>query len=1088
MAQGIEVHARVIRQIYNNGDYYIFALIPTEKNDSIKLNSYGNFTVTGELGYLSMNKEYDFILKEGQTNQYGTSYSVIDVPSMKLEDLKKLSYEDKYEILKECTSSDKIAKNILEAYPDYIEIAVNQGADAIDTKKIYGVGKVYNNSYCRKLISKYKYYTFCRNTKMKDYDFSVSEAKALFDKYGTAEDIIKAMSINPYYNLIEICKRSFDNADELLREVRKDLIDSDIRTEALIMEILKRNEYDGNTRLKGTDLFHVAKEDYNCNNLIPKLKDVAIQSQLIYYDENTTDLSLMSTYIGECNIYDFVTRKTNEKPIISDEEIEQYRSKFNSLTDEQFGALQMLNKHEFSILAGSAGCVDRDTEFFNGNEWKKICDYKQGDKVLQYNDDGTGELVEPNYYIKLPCNKMYHFETKYGINQTLSADHTMIFNERHNHKIFRDELIEIKTEDFVRQTRQGIFPVHKDKFRTTFIYDGKGIDLSDVEIKIMCAVICDGSFQKGSPTSKRCRFHIKKDRKKEELKHLFIEANLDYIEHKSAAEGFTDFYVDVPRREKYFSSYWYNCSQHQLQIICDNILQWDGSCQRGRKNFSTTIKKTADFIQFAFSACGMRATIQTYDRRGEIKTTNKKIYQRKSIEYNISITDKTLVGLNHYHNNITPIEEVKTIDGFKYCFNVPSHKLILRRGDKIFITGNCGKTFTVNSLIQFCDEQGLSYTLLAPTGSAALRLHESTHRDAMTIHLKCLRDQDIHTDVLIVDECSMIDLKTFNMMINTISNDNIRVVLVGDKSQLTPVGIGCVFADLINSHKVPITELTKVFRYNDNGILYIATNTRQGRFCLDDNVVTHRKNSYSIGQMYHFYEMQNDDSVDESILEKINETYNKLLLKGVPKKDILILSAYNVGDCGVNKINSVIQAEVNPPSSQKKEFKKGRGVVFRVDDRVINTKNDYNAIPLDSYNQIEASNGVITGDDVPTTTLFNGQRGVVVEIRDKAMICDFEGEMIAIDRSKIQYIKLAYAITYHKSQGQEADYVISVVSPTQSRLLTRNLLYVGETRAKKAQYDIGTLDAMQQALSIDGIEIRDTWLNYLFQHSSIDNQ
>lgn len=674
---------------------------------------------------------------------------------MKLEDLKKLSYEDKYEILRECTSSDKIAKNILEAYPDYIEIAVNQGADAIDTKKIYGVGKVYNNSYCRKLISKYKYYTFCRNTKMKVYKFSVSEAKELFDKYTTAEDIIKAVNENPYYNLIEICKRSFDITDELLKEIRKDLIDSDIRTEALIMEILKRNEYDGNTRLKGTDLFHIVKEDYNCNNLVSKLKDVAVQSQLIYYDEDTTDLSLMSTYIGECNIYDFVMRKTNEKPIISDEEVEKYREKFESATDEQFSALQMLNKYEFSILAGSAGV---------------------------------------------------------------------------------------------------------------------------------------------------------------------------------------------------------------------------------------------------------------------------------------------------------------------------------------------GKTFTVNLLINFCDNQGLSYTLLAPTGSAALRLHESTHRDAMTIHLKCLRDQDIHTDVLIVDECSMIDLKTFNMMINTISNDNIRVVLVGDKSQLTPVGIGCVFADLINSHKVPIAELTKVFRYNDNGILYIATNTRQGRYCLEDDAVIHRKNTYSIGQMYHFYEMDNNDEVESDILDKVNDTYNKLLQKGIAQKDILILSAYNIGDCGVNKINSVIQAEVNPPSSQKKEFKKGRGVVFRIGDRVINNKNDYNAIPLESYNEIEASNGVLTQDDVSTTTLFNGQRGVVVEIRDKAMICDFEGEMIAIDRSKVQNIKLAYAITYHKSQGQEADYVISVVSPTQSRLLTRNLLYVGETRAKKAQYDIGTIDAMKQALSVDGIEIRDTWLNYLFQHDSINNK
>ena len=1002
--QTIEVRARVIRQIYNNGDYYIFALVPSERNNNIKLNSYGNFTVTGELGYLSLNKEYDFILREGQTNQYGTSYSVVDVPSMKLEDLKKLSYEDKYEILKECTSSDKIAKNILEAYPDYIEIAVNQGADAIDTKKIYGVGKVYNNSYCRKLISKYKYYTFCHNTKMKDYEFSVSEAKALFDKYGTAEDIIKAMSINPYYNLIEVCKRSFDNADELLKEVRKDLIDSDIRTEALIMEILKRNEYDGNTRLKGTDLFHVVKEDYNCDNLIPKLKDVAVQSQLIYYDDDTTDLSLMSTYIGECNIYDFVTRKIKESPIVDDSLIEKYRNLDGSeLSDEQLNAVRNFNKYSFTLLTGSAGCVDKDTEFFNGNEWKKISDYQDEDMVLQYTKDGKAELVRPNAYIKLPCDTMYFFGNN-EINQMLSDDHNMIFDD-HN------KLLEMKTNDFVKFFNDNSFNTDGLKFRTTFHYDGEGVDLTDDEIRRLCTRIFFGTY-------------------------------------------------------KLTPKHWYKYSHHQLQVFCDNFLRLNYR----NKHFYTINKYYADFIQFIFSSCGYKVAIDLYDNEYN--------------EYVITITKKTLVGLNKE----TEIKKVTTVDGYKYCFNVPSHMLVLRRDNRVFITGNCGKTFATKSIINFCDDNNLSYTLLAPTGSAALRLHESTHRDAMTIHLKCLRDQDIHTDVLIVDECSMIDLKTFNMMINTISNDNIRIVLVGDKSQLTPVGIGCVFADLINSHKVPITELTKVFRYNDNGILYIATNTRQGRFCLNDDVVTHRKNTYSIGQMYHFYEMQNDDNVDENILEKVNDTYNKLLLKGIPKKDILILSAYNVGDCGVNKINSVIQAEVNPPSSQKKEFKKGRGVVFRVGDRVINTKNDYNAIPLDSYNQIEASNGVITGDDVPTTTLFNGQRGVVVEIRDKAMICDFEGEMIAIDRSKIQYIKLAYAITYHKSQGQEANYVISVVSPTQSKLLTRNLLYVGETRAKKAQYDIGTLDAMQQALSVDGIEIRDTWLNYLFQHDSMNNQ
>lgn len=995
------VKAKVIREVFHNGDFRILAILPLEKTD-LELNRYGNCTITGELGYLDVDKEYTFVLCEGKASKYGMSYNVLDVPSMKLKDLKDMTYEEKYEILRDCTSSDRIATNILESYPNYIELVVENGDEIIDTSKIAGVGRVYNKAYTRTLVSKFKYYTLCHNEKLKPYEITIKEAKDLYNVHMKTEDIIKAFKENPYYELIEICGRSLSRTDKMLRTVRPDLIDSTQRTEALLMEILKRNEYDGNTRLNGSVLFSVVKNDDDYAsfiNLIPKLKDVAVESELIYFDDKSCDLSLMSTYIAECNINSFVREKIKESPIIDDSLIEKYRNlDGNELSDEQLNAVRNFNKYSFTLLTGSAGCVDKDTEFFNGYEWKKISDYQQGDMVLQYTEDGKAELVRPNAYIKLPCDTMYLFENN-GTSQMLSNDHNMIFDKNH-------KLLEMKTSDFVESFNNGT-DTDKLKFRTTFHYDGEGIDdLADDEIKGVCEGINKGS----------------------------ISFN--------------------PR-------YWHN---HQLQIICDNILQHNKSITiNGTTCFYTKNKQTADFVQFVFSSCGYRAIINSY-KNGFIK---------KSTEYEIVITKETLVGLEK-----TEIKKVATVDGFKYCFNVPSHMLVLRRDNRIFITGNCGKTFVTKAVIDFCDDNHLSYTLLAPTGSASLRLKESTGRDAMTIHLKCLKDGAIKTDVLLVDESSMIDLPTFNMMLNCIENPDIRICLVGDKSQILPVGIGCVFADMINSKKVPLTELTKVFRYNDNGILYMATNTRQGRYCLEDKNITHRNDDYTIGGTYHFSEVDGKN-IDEKILERVTDRYFKLLKKGVRQKDILILSAYNVGDCGVDKINEVIQAEVNPPSTTKKEFLIGKKTIIRVGDRVINIKNDYKALTMECYEKLRNSNGMLSEEDLEdTTTIFNGQRGVAVDVLDdgKALVCSFDNEIIVFTKMKAKNIKLAYAISYHKSQGQESPYVISVVTPNQSRLLNRNLLYVGQTRGKKGQFDIGSIEAMKNALSIDGVERRDTWL------------
>lgn len=355
-------------------------------------------------------------------------------------------------------------------------------------------------------------------------------------------------------------------------------------------------------------------------------------------------------------------------------------------------------ENSLTVLTGKAGCVDCDTEFFNGHEWKRIADFEQGDKVLQYNDDGTAELVSPLVYVKSPCDKLWHFKTKYGLDQCLSDDHNVYYQTSKGNSTMK-KFCEIRKMH--ESSKQGF----SGRFYRTFRYDGHGISLTDAEIELMCAVICDGSFYydnrdgdySNRPSNDTCRFHIKKDRKKANLRFIFKECGLEYREVKSADDGYTDFYVRPPRHEKYFSDFWYGCNNRQLNIICDNVLFWDGHCDRdGRRSFSTTVKESADFVQFAFSATGRSATIYTDNRSGQKYQTNGKEYIRKSDYYDVRISDRKMSGMTGKNGGKTKIEEYATKDGFMYCFTVPSHKWVMRRNNKIVVTGNSGKSTWLN--------------------------------------------------------------------------------------------------------------------------------------------------------------------------------------------------------------------------------------------------------------------------------------------------------------------------------------------------------------------------------------------------------
>lgn len=388
-----------------------------------------------------------------------------------------------------------------------------------------------------------------------------------------------------------------------------------------------------------------------------------------------------------------------------------------------------------------------------------------------------------------------------------------------------------------------------------------------------------------------------------------------------------------------------------------------------------------------------------------------------------------------------------------------------------------GKTSSLKGLIAMLEDNRLSYTLLAPTGAASMRITEQTNRDAYTIHRKCLRDREIWSDFIIVDEVSMVDLDTMVMLINCIKNENARIILCGDNAQLLPVGKGNVFNDIINCDYVPRTMLTQIFRYDTNGALFVATNIRKGKNFFDNKEkVKVDGNVYSVENNYKFIQTNKDDIFDE-----LKKQYDMLLKKGIKPKDIMVLCPFNVGDCGNYKINNEIQANVNAPVPNEKIFLRdinGTKIVFREGSRVINKKNNYNALPLESYELIKNDElGIIKKEDVECTQIFNGQKGIVRSVDDEKMIIQFDEELIVFTKNDEKDLLLSYSQSTHSSQGSESKYVISIVNPIHRRMLNRNLLYVADTRAKVLHIDIGDIKTFNEALLIDGNELRNTWLH-----------
>ena len=374
-----------------------------------------------------------------------------------------------------------------------------------------------------------------------------------------------------------------------------------------------------------------------------------------------------------------------------------------------------------------------------------------------------------------------------------------------------------------------------------------------------------------------------------------------------------------------------------------------------------------------------------------------------------------------------------------------------------------GKTTTINAMIHFFESEGMDIYLAAPTGRAAKRMTEATGYEARTIHrmleLGYVPEGDdnrmhygkneenpLEADVIIVDEMSMVDLPLMNVLLRAVVVGT-KLILVGDKDQLPSVGPGSVLKDLIESHCFPVITLNKIFRQaEESDIVVNAHKINRGEEVILDN----KSNDF-------FFLKRNDAN---TIISVVLTLIQKKLPKYVDAQpfDIQVLTPMRKGMLGVERLNSILQQYLNPADPKKAEKEYG-DKVFRVGDKVMQIKNNYQL-----EWEITTKYGLVVDNGVG---VFNGDIGRITEINTYTETLEVEFE----EKKKVRYpfelleeLELAYAVTIHKSQGSEYPAVVIPLLQGPRQLYHRNLIYTAVTRARKCVTLVGSDATFQEMI------------------------
>lgn len=377
-----------------------------------------------------------------------------------------------------------------------------------------------------------------------------------------------------------------------------------------------------------------------------------------------------------------------------------------------------------------------------------------------------------------------------------------------------------------------------------------------------------------------------------------------------------------------------------------------------------------------------------------------------------------------------------------------------------------GKSASVKNIITMLEDNNKRYILMTPTGKSSEVLGDYCGRDAGTIHRKLEynpsnenpwgfnEENKLFEEVVIVDEFSMTDIYLMRDLLKAIDITKTKILLVFDSYQLPSVGCGNIAQDLLSCGLVPTTILTKIFRYNEGGLMQVATKIRNSEPFLPTDFTGNKIFGSSKDFIY-------SETYQLKLKSQILKIYTKLLNDGYSIEDILILSSQNKGDYGTKSINTFLQYYLQKDKNNH-FLMRGKDKFFK-GDKVIQVVNNY-----------KARNIYLEKEDV-----YNGNTGVIVDVNYNDLTVDYGNKKVLYYKEELDQLELGYCISIHKSQGSAAKQVIVVAPKAHNFMLNSNLLYVAVTRAKERVYMLGNIVTINRAIKKKENLNRDTWLKKL---------
>jgi exodeoxyribonuclease V alpha subunit len=385
----------------------------------------------------------------------------------------------------------------------------------------------------------------------------------------------------------------------------------------------------------------------------------------------------------------------------------------------------------------------------------------------------------------------------------------------------------------------------------------------------------------------------------------------------------------------------------------------------------------------------------------------------------------------------------------------------------LILTGGpgTGKTTTINTIIRFFESEEMEILLAAPTGRAAKRMTEATGYEARTIHrllelsglpgdersvgmhFERNEENPLDADAVIIDETSMVDINLMQSLLKAI-NPGTRLILVGDVNQLPSVGPGNVLRDMINSQCFNVVMLTKIFRQATQSDIVVNAHKING----GEKISLGKKSNDFL-----FIKREDPNAIISAIITLVQDKLPGYVHADI--FDIQIMTPMRKGAMGVERLNTILQEFLNPPSEDKLQ-KEANGIIYRVGDKVMQIKNNYN-IEWEVRNKygIPVDKG---------TGIYNGDTGIIREINNFAELITVEfdeSRLVEYSYKQLEELELAYAITIHKSQGSEYPAVVIPIFSGPRMLMTRNLIYTAVTRAKACVCLVGVPEIFQEMVN-----------------------